>query len=175
LTFPVIAKPPLSFGGNEIRRCESPKELDAFLANRGRDKDWVVQEFIQGSDLCVNVLCQNGQIIAASVQHEIFPSSVPFAPAPAVELRCNASAMSVVERLMERLSWSGVAHVDMRLGAQDETPRVLEVNGRYWLSVLGSLQAGVNFPLLACEAVFGLAKSNRPAADDIASDRGKPI
>jgi hypothetical protein len=163
LTFPVLAKPPLAGSGDGIRRFESPKELDLFLASEGWDHDWVVQEFIEGSDLCANVLCQNGQIIASTVQHAIAPSSVPFAPAPTVEFIPDSSAMSVVAKLIERLHWSGVAHIDMRLGAQDEAPRVLELNGRYWLSVLGSLQAGVNFPILACEAVLGLPKSNRRA------------
>jgi predicted ATP-grasp superfamily ATP-dependent carboligase len=165
LTFPVLAKPPLSSGGAGIRRFENLKELDLFVADQRGGQDWVVQEFIQGSDLGVNVLCQDGQIIASTVQHAIDPSSVPYAAATGVEFRCDSLAMNVVRRLVEKLGWSGVANIDMRLDVQREIPLVFEINGRYWLSLLGSLHAGVNFPLLACETVLGQSRSNRRAQE----------
>jgi D-aspartate ligase len=161
LTFPVIAKPLLSSGGVGIKRFESRSELDAFLLDQGERQDWVIQEFVEGTDLCVNVLCENGEIIASTVQHAIIPPSVQYGPAPAVAFQTDHSAMDVAGRLMKALNWTGVANIDMRLGSQRETPLVLEVNGRYWLSLLGALHAGVNFPLLACEAAMGLTKSNR--------------
>lgn len=161
LKFPVLAKPPLSRGGAGIRRFDDPKELDTFLAAQREGEVWVVQEFIRGADLSVNVLCKDGQIVASTVQHVIRRSAIPYEPAAGVELRDDSAAMEVARILMAKLNWSGIANIDMRLDPQRELPLVLEVNGRYWLSLLGSLNAGVNFPLLACEIATGLPTSNR--------------
>jgi len=164
LRFPVLAKPTLSSGGAGIKRFDNPEELETFFAGQQENEVWVLQEFVQGSDLGVNVLCQDGKIIASTVQHAIVPSSVHYAAATGLEFRCDAPAMGVAKSLVEKLNWSGVANIDMRLGAQGETPLILEVNGRYWLTLIGSLRAGVNFPLLACENLLGDAPgSNRRA------------
>jgi D-aspartate ligase len=163
MTFPILAKPPVSSGGAGIRRFENPKELELFLADQRDGQAWVLQEFIQGIDLGVNVLCQDGNIIASTVQRAIGPSSVRYAAATGVQFGCDPLAMNVARRLVEKLRWSGVANIDMRLGTQRETPLILEMNGRYWLTLLGSLRAGVNFPLLACETFLGVPGSNQRA------------
>lgn len=165
LSFPVLAKPPLSSGGNGIRNFETPKALDDFLAGEGHDEDWVVQEFVPGTDLGVNVLCRNGQIIASTVQHAMIPSSVPYRASTSLEFRTDASAMDVAARLIEKLGWSGIANIDMRRSPTSEVPFVFELNGRYWLTLLGSLKAGVNFPLLACETAMGRLQANRQARE----------
>ncbi len=40
--------------------------------------------------------------------------------------------------------------VDFRLRQDTGAPTILEINPRYWRSLLGSVVAGVNFPYLAC-------------------------
>lgn len=161
LEFPVLVKPSISAGGVGIRRFDNSEELNAFLAARPANERWVVQTFIEGSDVCVNVLCQRGKICVASVQHEIKASSIPYRPAVGIEFRNNPQAMKVAERLVGALNWSGVAHIDLRYDAQRNIPLVLEVNPRYWYSLLGTLNAQVNYPLLACEMCLGELVSNR--------------
>jgi predicted ATP-grasp superfamily ATP-dependent carboligase len=163
LTFPVLVKPPDSSGGVGIRRFDDPASLTNFLAKDPIGARWVVQDFIEGRDLSVNVLCRNGRILAATVQHAIKVSSRSFQPAVGVEFNDNPSALCIAEKLVGQLGWSGVANIDMRYDVGRGGPVVLELNGRYWRSVLGSLNAGVNFPLLACEVALGeLASSPRP-------------
>jgi D-aspartate ligase len=161
LEFPVLAKAPLSSGGVGTRRFENQESLCAFLADRPGGERWVVQTLIEGHDLAVNVLCRNGQILAATVQHAILPSPEPFQSAIGFEFRDYPAAMNVAESLVCKLGWSGVANIDMRFDARHRAPLVLELNGRYWLSLLGSLNAGVNFPLLACEMCLGEPRANR--------------
>jgi glutathione synthase/RimK-type ligase-like ATP-grasp enzyme len=160
LQFPVLAKPPLCTGGIGIARFDNQKSLTAFLAARPSVERWVLQAFLEGHDLGVNVLCMDGRILAATVQHAIEPAAEPFGSAMGVEFRNDPAAMTVVERLVHELNWSGIANVDLRFDAEHNVPTVLEVNGRYWLSLLGSLNAGVNFPLLACELCLDELKSN---------------
>ena len=161
LKFPILAKPPLSTGGIGIRHFDTPEPLIAFLAQQPVGEQWVVQTFIDGPDLGVNVLCQDGRIIAATVQHAIKASPKPFASATGIEFRDDPAAMNVVRRLVGELGWSGVANIDMRFDRPDKDPQVLEINGRYWFSLLGSLNAGVNFPLLVCEMCLGGITANR--------------
>jgi predicted ATP-grasp superfamily ATP-dependent carboligase len=161
LEFPVLAKPPLSSGGIGIRRFESLEGLAGFLAEQPSDERWVVQKLIEGRDLGVNVLCRDGRILAATVQHAIKASSKPFETPIGIEFRDDPPAMNVAEKLIHELGWSGVANIDMRFDARHKIPMVLDFNGRYWFSLLGSLNAGVNFPLLACEMCLGEIKANR--------------
>jgi glutathione synthase/RimK-type ligase-like ATP-grasp enzyme len=161
LTFPVLAKPSLLAGGQGIQRCESPAELERLLAGKPEGEIWVVQEYIDGHDICVNVLCQNGKVVVSTTQHAVDQSSCSYKPPHNFEFKFDSSAADLARRLMEKLSWSGIANIDMRFDVKRKAPVVLEVNGRYWASLLGSLHAGVNFPLLACEAVSGQIFSNR--------------
>jgi D-aspartate ligase len=161
LEFPVLAKSPLSSAGIGIRRFESLEGLTGFLAEQPSDERWVVQTLIEGLDLGVNVLCRNGRILAATVQHAIKASSKPFETPIGIEFRDDPPAMNVAEKLIHELGWSGVANIDIRFDARHKIPMVLDFNGRYWFSLLGSLNAGVNFPLLACEMCLGEIKANR--------------
>ncbi|HEY1576177.1 MAG TPA: ATP-grasp domain-containing protein [Terracidiphilus sp.] len=163
LAFPVLAKPPFLSGGDGIRRFENAEDLDSFLSRQMKEQEWIIQEFIPGVDIDVNVLCKDGQIVASTVQHAIASSSTPFSPAIGIEFKYDSVAMDIVKRLIEQLGWSGIAHIDMRLDARTKIPLVLEINGRYWLTLLGSLRAGVNFPLLACEATLGPSASSLQA------------
>jgi predicted ATP-grasp superfamily ATP-dependent carboligase len=161
LEFPVLAKMPFLSAGVGTRRFESLESLTAFFAEQPEDERWVVQTLIEGHDLGVNVLCQDGQILAATVQHAIKPPPKPFQPAMGIEFRDDPAAVNIVEKLIRELGWSGVANIDMRFDARHKIPLVLELNGRYWFSLLGSLNAGVNFPLLACQMCLGELTANR--------------
>lgn len=160
LEFPVLAKPPLSTRGIGIKRFEDLEALTAFLAEQPSDERWVVQKLIEGHDLCISVLCRDGQILVATVQHAIKGPSRPFESPIGVEFRDDPAAMNIAKRLIRALGWSGVANIDMRFDAAHKVPLVLEINGRYWFSLLGSLNAGVNFPLLACEMCLGDLRAN---------------
>ena len=64
--------------------------------------------------------------------------------------------LDVVARMVAAFNWNGVAHVDLR-DVVDGHIEIIEVNPRFWGSVLGSLHAGINFPDLACQAGLGVA------------------
>jgi hypothetical protein len=57
---------------------------------------------------------------------------------------------------MRALNWSGVANIDLRYDEDKKEVKILEINPRYWASVIGSLVAGINFPNLACQLSMGL-------------------
>ena len=53
--------------------------------------------------------------------------------------------------LLEALRWHGPAQVEFKIDSRDGTARLMEVNGRFWGTLDLSIQAGMNFPLMACK------------------------
>lgn len=176
LDFPVVAKPSHLSAGDGVGRFESAGELAGYLAKEVPGQRWVVQPFIEGYDLAVNTLCRDGRILAATVQHTLKTPANPFRAATGIEIRDDPPALHLAERLLQALGWSGVASIDMRFDTRRQMPVILEVNGRYWNSLLGSLNAGVNFPLLTCELTLGELHSNlTPHAARYFSDRSSML
>jgi D-aspartate ligase len=158
LAFPALLKPRLDLAdGRGIRRFESAEQLRAFLEkNPEHWGGYVVQSFVRGHDVCCNVLCREGEILAYTVQRARIPSRRPYSPAAIIEFVEDGQALDLVAGLVATLGYSGVAHIDMRRDEESGRVGVLEVNARYWGSLLGSLSAGVNFPHLHCLAALGV-------------------
>ncbi|MDP8952518.1 MAG: ATP-grasp domain-containing protein, partial [Actinomycetota bacterium] len=157
LAFPVLLKPRRDLTlGRGIRRFESAEQLRAFLReNPEHSGGYVVQSFVRGHDVDCNVLCREGEILAHTVQRARTPSRRPYAPPAVVEFVEDGQALDLVAGLVAALGYSGVAHIDMRRDEESGRVGILEVNPRYWASLLGSLSAGVNFPHLHCLAAIG--------------------
>ena len=54
------------------------------------------------------------------------------------------------------LKFCGVALIDLRNNNQDDHIKVLEINPRYWGSLIGALSTGVNFLYFACLSGLGI-------------------
>ena len=66
--------------------------------------------------------------------------------------------LRVVKVLIKSLKWSGVAHIDLRYDFNEKAFKIIELNGRFWASVEGSLKTNVNFPLVYCQSALGIYK-----------------
>jgi predicted ATP-grasp superfamily ATP-dependent carboligase len=58
-------------------------------------------------------------------------------------------------RILQPLAWHGVAMVEFKQDSRTGRLFLMEVNGRFWGSLQLAIDAGVNFPLLACELAVG--------------------
>ncbi|MEM0466430.1 MAG: ATP-grasp domain-containing protein [Candidatus Thermoplasmatota archaeon] len=63
--------------------------------------------------------------------------------------------VDIAFRLLKHLQWSGVAMVEFRIDKRDGTPKVIEINPRFWGSLQLSIFAGVDFPYLLYRLVTG--------------------
>jgi len=155
LPFPLLLKPTSSSGGHGIEWIRSEGELGAALNQlSSRRAGYILQEFVPGRDVGCSVLCRDGEILAHTVQRSERPNVQSFTPSSSLDFIDHPVACDIASRLVAALGWSGVANIDMR---EDDAGNVyvLEVNPRYWSTVLGSLYAGVNFPYLQCLAAIG--------------------
>lgn len=154
--FPVLVKPRRSSGGHGIRAFHDRASLAAWIARHPeRAHAYVVQAFVPGHDVGANVLCRDGRVLAHSLQRPV-AGSRGYDVATEVEMIDHPGADALLRRLVASLGWSGVANVDLRVDERDGRVTVLEVNPRYWSSLLAADAAGVPFPHLACLAARGI-------------------
>ena len=60
----------------------------------------------------------------------------------------NPQMREYASRLLEALEWHGVAEVEFKLDHRDNTPKLMEINGRFWASLEVATRAGVDLPYL---------------------------
>lgn len=160
LPLPVLCKPAYGRSGNGIRFFDDPQACLNHLRQIEPAVDappFIIQSYVPGFDVDCSVLCRDGEIVAHTIQKGFIPRSSQFAPAAGIEFINDGEILNLVTRLMRMLGYSGVAHLDLRCDVQTGQVKLIEINTRFWGSLVGSLVVGVNFPYLAC-----LAALNRP-------------
>ena len=62
---------------------------------------------------------------------------------------------SIASKLLAAAGWIGVAMIEFRV-ADDGTPYLMEVNGRFWGSLQLAIDCGLDFPWLLYQITNGL-------------------
>ena len=113
-----------------------------------------MQSYLPGTDLGLNVLCHNGEILAFTVQENILSASPPFGPATGIHFVQDAHVLEAGRKLLSTLRWNSVANINMLRCAKTGETVLLEMNPRYWATLMSSVYAGVNFHYLSCLAAL---------------------
>lgn len=148
LTYPVLTKPVEGAGGTGIQFFDTPQSLEAYFQQTTDPGDIIIQSFIRGYDLGCSVLCENGEVKAYTIQKGVIPGDKRFEPPSTVAFIQDEQVIRNVQKMMRALNWSGVANIDHRYDEDAKDAKILEINPRFWGSVLGSVVAGINFPYL---------------------------
>jgi biotin carboxylase len=155
--FPLIAKPSSSRGGTGVRRTDDPKALFSYLeANSQRNIPFIVQEFIEGRDYGCGVWCSEGEILYHTLYKRCHSDGDSVQPFSGLIFEDAPPVMAIARSLMKKLRWNGIAQIDFRVDQATGGVFVLEINPRFWATVVGSMRLGVNFPELACRQAMGL-------------------
>ncbi|GGZ68907.1 ATP-grasp domain-containing protein [Algibacter mikhailovii] len=156
LSFPVIIKPVEDYGGGEgIAIVKTHEELINYFKANNFKCDTIIQEYIVGYDLCCNVLCKDGELIAHSIQKATVFRKGHLTPQIGFDFIENQDLIELTRNLMRSLNWSGIANVDLRFDEKNNVFKILEINTRFWLGTDASSIAGVNFPYLYCLSSLG--------------------
>lgn len=157
LSFPVLIKPKweIQGGGKGILKFMEAATLEAYFEKGFEKGPYILQEYFQGVDLGVNVICKQGRILATSIQIGTLFETEDFRPQIGLKMIHEEEVHDSIVRLMEALNYTGVAHIDFLYDPESKKFVVLEINPRYWLTLQASLFAGVNFPELYCKTVAG--------------------
>jgi predicted ATP-grasp superfamily ATP-dependent carboligase len=115
------------------------------------DHKILIQEYVPGEIHDVGLLFNRGKPRAALTQkrlkmyHRSGGIGIHNETTHEPELRDSAIA------LLKALNWHGPALVEFKIDSRDGEAKLMEVNSRFWGTVDLAIQAGVDFPLLACK------------------------
>ena len=163
--FPVVLKPARSrylkadrIVSTRVQIVNGPAALDEVLRCLGWLKDipCLVQRFVPGYGMGIFSLCGTSGPVAWFAHRRIrekppsggvsvLSESTPIAPL----------MQSAAQKLLSVVDWRGVAMVEFRV-ADDGTPYLMEVNGRFWGSLQLAIDCGVDFPWLLYQITHDL-------------------
>jgi predicted ATP-grasp superfamily ATP-dependent carboligase len=119
--------------------------LDGYLDEYCGDGRFpLFQEFADG--IAVNVVCfaVKGDVVAAHQYRSIRTYSGSGVLRQVIEAEPDLAGHA--QRILGALEWDGVAHVGFFVNRRANRAWYMEVNGRFWASVQGSVDAGWDFP-----------------------------
>lgn len=148
--YPALIKPVFGIGGKGIRKVENPRDLNKLLkTERFSDKDYMIQEFIEGFDIDVSFLANKGRILYHTIQKSLISRGMTYSKG--IEFVLNEELLTLVSNMINKLNYTGIAHLDFRFSSHTNEYILIDFNSRYWSSVQGSRAMGINFPLLVLE------------------------
>lgn len=149
IPLPLIVKPETGWGGRNVYCIAREEDFSAIKpTTHPKEGDYIVQEYIDGYDIDMSLLARNGKILAHTIQKGFLKRANRFAASAGLEFLKNEGVYESVSKLVRELGFSGIAHVDLRYDKRDGKFKIIEINARYWGSLIASFRAGVNFPYL---------------------------
>jgi len=136
-------------------RNELVRECEARLA---KGQSVLLQEFIDGYGMGISGIFSQGRPLAV-IEHrrlrESNPMGGPSALAEAVPLEPKLVAATTA--MFETIGFTGPAMAEYKVDRRTGVPYLMEINGRFWGSVLLALAAGLDLPYLYWKLLNGLA------------------
>lgn len=108
----------------------------------------LIQEVIKGYGLGFFGLFNNSKPRAIFMHKRIREVSVDRGASTLRESIRDETIKKYGTKILEKLNWHGVAMVEFRMDEKDNTPKLMEINGRFWGSLALSIASGVDFPYL---------------------------
>lgn len=149
LSLPLIVKPETGWGGNNVYHLQSESDFSSIEPTKyAQEGKYIVQEYIDGYDIDMSLFAKNGKLLAYTIQKGFIKRPNRFAASAGLEFLENDGVFQPVAKLVKELNFSGIAHVDLRYDSHSGEYKIIEINTRYWGSLIASYLAGVNFPYL---------------------------
>ena len=157
--YPALLKPVCGSGGGGIVKVETVSDFQRVWESEHirKGQEYILQSFIPSEEWSLSVLAEHGEIKAYTLYRSLLAPKKGFRIGRLVEYVDEESVLDIGTRLVSAMEWDGVADIDILVDIRDQTPKILEVNPRFWQSLLGGMMAGVNFPLMCCLSALGEA------------------
>ena len=143
LGLPFIVKPLDQHGAAGLLLVSSENDYrENILGNDAyRYAPLVVQRYIRGIDVGLNLLAIRGKVQAIAVQRRDYPQNEE----AKIRFFSNDYLAKAAFLLCEESGYDGVMNVDARIEEDTGTVYLFEANPRYWVSLSASTWCGLNF------------------------------
>jgi D-aspartate ligase len=155
LSYPVLLKPFKGIGGKGIKMIRSRESLKSELESSDiYAGTYLIQEYINGYDIDMSFFAIDGKILFYTIQKGLVLGQLSYARG--IEFVKNKELFDITSAIVRELKYTGIAHLDFRYDTKKEKFFLIDFNARYWSSLEGSRNMGVNFPVLAAEYSMGI-------------------
>jgi hypothetical protein len=157
LSFPLITKPLDLWASVGFQIHRTREELERTVAQGRLHSTYplIVQQFVPGWDAGASFLASDGALVAHSVFRTPHRGSRVF--------QHDDRVRAYLDVFVEVTGYSGVGHIDLRYDPSTDSYRILELNPRFWASLLYAANAGLNYPDQLVRLAQGRAASARTA------------
>jgi predicted ATP-grasp superfamily ATP-dependent carboligase len=159
LPYPVVVKPRVGSGAVGIAYPRNAHELAVQYREVHRHSPYpLIQEKIptEGAGYGASFLMdENSTVKAAFVHKRLREYPVSGGASTLRESVRDDGLRDMGEALLKALGWFGVAMVEFKIDPRDNTPKLMEINPRFWGSLALAIAAGVNFPYLLLRMARG--------------------
>ena len=151
--YPLVLKPTRSahvgdpLRRQQVRKAGSESELLQMLPDMLDVGPPLVQENFVGMGLGVEVLCSEGRILLAFQHERVHERANGGGSAYRKSVALNPELLAATAKLMQALSYTGVAMVEFKQNMESGQWILIEINARFWGSIALSRAAGLDFPL----------------------------
>lgn len=109
----------------------------------------MIQEYVPGHNISVALLFDHGEPKAACCIRVY--RAMPITGGQSVlreSIPPDSTLLRCASDLLRSLQWHGVAEVEFRVDSRDLTPKLMEINARFWGSMDVAIESGIDFPYL---------------------------
>ncbi len=156
---PLVIKPRISSGSRGIRYVSCREDLlPQYKKSHLQYSYPLIQEYIPpGGDAfgLAALFSEDSQLKAVFAHKRLREYPVSGGPSTFRESVYHEEIKSLGIRLLQSLHWVGVAMVEFKVDPRDNTPKLMEINPRFWGSLALAISAGVDFPYLICKMALG--------------------
>jgi predicted ATP-grasp superfamily ATP-dependent carboligase len=142
----------MSSGAVGISYPKNPGDLmEQYLSIHRRFPYPLIQELIprEGPGYGASFLLdEKGEVRASFVHKRLREYPVTGGASTLRESVRSDDIRDMARALLNALDWFGVAMVEFKVDPRDGTPKLMEINPRFWGSLSLAVEAGVNFPYL---------------------------
>jgi predicted ATP-grasp superfamily ATP-dependent carboligase len=167
IRYPAVIKPKQSYIWNRNGKANFSRPFyvnsasELFSTYEKVDKNFpepIIQEYVPGHNVSVALLFDHGEPKAGCAIK--VKRTMPVTGGNSVlreSISLDPALLRFSSDLLRRLQWHGVAEVEFKIDSRDSTPKLMEINGRFWGSMNVAIESGVDFPYL----LYLLAKGEK--------------